>query len=248
MAQETGGRTATSPISATARYVRRSAQAIRARGERLGEPVNEWISERLALSEWAALNGKRLRFDYIERFKYVGSGAEHRVYHDQVHGLAIKATHTNRFGHSTYGPGFQATPSEYLRRLAWNNVLFGDAFSIVGIAFDEEQQIEVVCSQPWIDSHPIRPVPFAHEIDSYFQRFGFFRSPLNPDAPVFYHLGFNLLVADAHDTNILRDSQGELAAIDVVVGIPGPGPYAELRRAFAFTSRLYRTEPPFRLS
>ena len=136
MAKKTSGRAAAAAIGATARYVRRSAQAIRARGERVGEPVNQWVSERLALCEWAALNAKRLPFSYIEQFKPVGSGAEHRVYHDQKNGLAIKATHTNRFGHSTYGEGFQAFPSEYLRRLAWNNLLFGDAFSIIGVAFD----------------------------------------------------------------------------------------------------------------
>jgi hypothetical protein len=55
---------------------------------------------------------------------------------------------------------------------------------------------------------------------------------------VFYHLGFNLIVADAHDTNILRDFNGNLAAIDVVIGTPGPGPYAELRTAFKFASRI----------
>jgi hypothetical protein len=239
MAKETRGRTTSDAINATARYVRRSAEAIRARAKRVGESVSEWASERLALCEWAELSEKRVPFDYIRQFKYVGSGAEHRVYHDQANGLAVKATHTNRFGHSTYGPGIQATPSEYLRRLAWSNLFFGDAFSILGIAFDDEQQIEIICSQPWIDSHPIRPTPYAQEIDLYFQKIGFFRSPLNPDAPVFYHLAFNLLVVDANDTNVIRNSEGELAAIDVVVGTPGPGPYAELRRAFAFTSWFY---------
>jgi serine/threonin/tyrosin kinase-like protein len=238
MDQKTVGRTAAGAINATARYVRRSAQTIRARGKAVGEPISERLSERLALSEWAALNGKQLSFDYIEQFRPIGSGAEHRVYHDQAHGLAVKATHTNRFGHSTYGEGVQATPSEYLRRLAWCNLLFGDDYKIIGVAFDEEQQIEIVCSQPWIVSHPIRPVPFENEIDSYFQGFGFLRSPLNPDAPVFYHLGFNLIITDAHDTNILRDSDGHLAAIDVVVGTPGPSPYTELRTAFKFASKI----------
>lgn len=164
MAKETVGRSAASAINATARYVRRSAQAIRTRGARVGEPISERLSERLALSEWAALTGKHLGFDYVEQFKAIGAGAEHRVYHDQAHGLAIKATHTNRFGHSTYGEGFQATPSEYLRRLAWCNLLFGDEYRILGVAFDEEQQIEIVCSQPWIASHPIRPVPFEAKL------------------------------------------------------------------------------------
>ncbi len=239
MDQKASGRTAADSIRATANYVRRSARAIQARGARVGEPITLRVAEQLALSEWAALNRRELEFSFIEQFQYVGSGAEHRVYHDAKNGLAIKSTHANSFGHSTYGSGYQATPSEYLRRLAWSNILFGDSFSIIGVAFDSEQQIEIVCSQPWIEAHPIRPVPFQEEIDAYFGRWGFFRSPLNPDAPVFYHAQFNLMVADAHDTNILRDSSERLAAIDVVVGTPGPGPYSELRRAFATAQKFY---------
>lgn len=70
MAKETRGRTTSDAINATARYVRRSAEAIRARATRVGEPVSEWASERLALCEWAELNGKRLPFEYIRQFKF----------------------------------------------------------------------------------------------------------------------------------------------------------------------------------
>lgn len=228
MAKERGKRPETDAPAAAARYVRRSAEAIRARGARIGEPVSVHRSEFAALSEWASLSGKRLSFSFIEQFEPVGSGAEHRVYHDQTHNVAVKATHTNRFGHSTYGEGRQATPSEYLRRLAWCNRLFGDQFRILGVALDDEDQMEVVCSQPWIDAHPIRSVPFQSEINSYFGRFGFERMPAQPDAPMFYHSELGLIVADAHDTNILRAADEDFAAIDVIVGPPGPSLCREL--------------------
>jgi len=126
-------------------------------------------------------------------------------------------------------PGRQASPAEYLRRLDWNNQIFGDDFRIIGVAFDKAQ-IEIVCSQPWITAHPERSVPTDEEIESYFARFGFLRVALNPDAPLFFHERLHLLVADAHDQNILRDREGELSPIDIVIGRPGPELLSEIRR------------------
>ncbi len=229
MAEKTSERPAGNAPWSAARYVRRGAQAIRESRARVGGSVTIRRAEFLALSEWATVNDALLPFRFIEQFKYVGSGAEHRVYHDENHNVAIKATHTNRFGHSVHAANSPALPSEYLRRLAWCNLLFGDQFTILGVALDEEDQIEVICSQPWIEAHPIRSVPFNTEINSYFGRFGFYRLPSLPDAPMFYNSELRLLVADAHDTNILRASDGDFAAIDVVVGIPGAALRQELQ-------------------
>ncbi|MBV9657432.1 MAG: hypothetical protein JO295_04915, partial [Verrucomicrobia bacterium] len=128
----------------------------------------------------------------------------------------------NRFGYSVFAEGRWATPLEYLNRLRWHNLIFGDSIRILGIACDEENQIEVVTSQPWISPHEIRPRPFPEEIANYFAGFGFRRVVLNPDAPLFYSEQMRLLAADAHDANVIRDHNGELAAIDVVIGRPGP--------------------------
>jgi hypothetical protein len=105
----------------------------------------------------------------------------------------------------------------------------GDDFKILGVALDDEEQVEVICSQPWIEPHPTRSIPLNTEINSYFGRFGFYRIPSLPDAPMFFHSELNLLVADAHDTNILRDPKGDFAAIDVVIGVPGPDLRKELQ-------------------
>lgn len=229
MAQKTSEGPARDAPASAARYVRRGAEAIRESAARVGESISARRAEFLALSDWAAVNNALLPFSFIEQFKYIGSGAEHRVYHDERHNVAIKATHTNRFGHSVYVAGSPALPGEYLRRLAWCNRLFGDQFKILGIALDDEEQIEVICSQPWIEAHPVRSVPFNTEINEYFGRFGFYRIPSLPDAPMFYHSELGLLVADAHDTNILRASDGDFAAIDVVIGVPGPALCRELQ-------------------
>ena len=222
MAEGPSPRPKTYSPRSTANHVRGGAAAIRTRAGRVGDRISVYRSEVLALFEWATLTGALLSFDFIEAFKYVGSGAEHRVYHNQEHKVAIKATHANQFGHSTYGPGVRATPVEYLERLAWCNALFGDTFRIIGIARDEEEQVEIVSSQTWISAHPIRSVPLQTEINEYFGQFAFSRIPGAPDAPMFYNSDLKLLVADAHDTNILRDEKGRLNAIDVVIGAVGP--------------------------
>lgn len=225
MAQKRSERPPANTPTAAAHYVRTSADAVRARGERVGEPVSLDKSERLALCEWATLNDKRVSFGFVSEFDPIGSGAEHRVYHDKKRGLAVKATHTNRFGHSVFARDTLATASEYLRRLAWSNVLLGDEFQILGVAFDEEQ-IEIVSAHKWIEGNTDRSAPFDEEIEQYLNRFGFTRLS-GIDVPLFYH-PLGLLLADAHEANVIRDRNGDCVAIDVVIGTPGPRMRAEL--------------------
>jgi hypothetical protein len=228
MAQERSKGPAADAPRAAANYVRRSAYSIQTRGDGVGgKPINLAQAERIALRAWAILNDKKISFGFVEQFKPIGSGAEHRVYHDEKHGLAVKATHTNRFGHSVFARDTLATPSEYLRRLAWSNVILGDEFQILGIAFDEEQ-IEIVSAHKWIEAHEDRSVPTDEEIVQYLNRFGFSRLS-DPDIPLFYHAGLKLLLADAHDANVIRNREGKCAAVDVVIGRPGPRLRSELQ-------------------
>jgi len=248
MAKNTVPQAATDSPWPAARYVRRSAEAIRSRDARIGRATGVLDSERIALCEWAVKNSRRLPFDFIEQFTYIGSGAEHRVYYDRNLNVAIKGTRTNAFGHSVYAEWRQATPGEYLRRLAWCNLLFGDDFRIIGVAYDDELQIEIVCSQPWIEAHPKRSVPFANEIEKYFRDFGFLRVAIyGPDAPLFYNRELNLLVADAHDTNILRDVNGNLAAIDIAIGRPGSDLLKKIFNQFGWSAPSMRRPSRFRV-
>jgi hypothetical protein len=193
---------------------------MRARGAAAGQAVSVHRSEYRALIEWAERQRKMLPFSYIEQFKPVSEGAEHIVYHDPTRGVAVKATHPNRFGHSADGERLAATPLEYLRRLGWSNALFGDDIRIEGVAYDEEQ-MEVITTQPWIVAHPHRPRPSREEIDDYFSRLDFHRAALVEDAPVYFNRRIGVVILDAHDQNLLRDESGVLSPIDVVVGRPG---------------------------
>lgn len=206
-----------SPQSA-ARFVRRGAQTIRARSA----GISQYRAERRALIDWAVRRGKLLEFGYIEQFRYVGEGAEHRVYRDDSKGnLAFKATIQNRFGYSTQREDLGASPLEYLRRLAAQNWIFGDDIRMVGI-FGSEEHIEVVSSQPWISVHPSRPNPSQDEIDVYMGDFGFQSMSFNLDTPLYFNRFLNLVAADAHDRNVLRDMANNLVAIDLVIGRPSP--------------------------
>lgn len=150
----------------------------------------------------------------------VSSGAEHSVYHDSERRVAVKATHVNRFGHSTIAEGVPATLLEYLDRLAWQNLLFGDDIRIEGVASDEEQ-IEIITTQPWIVVHPDVPTATQREIDDYFEALGFAKLELIAGVPLYFQPELGVVVADAHDQNILRNESGELVPIDLVIGAPG---------------------------
>ena len=205
---------------------------MRARGESIGPQR----AQRSALIEWARSVGKTLPFSHVEQFVRVSEGAEHVVFHDPSRGLAVKATHVNRFGHSVIAEGMSASPLEYVQRLVWHNTLFGDEICIEGVAFDEAQ-IEIITTQPWIVASPQQPSPSQSEIDAYFSSIGFCKVELVPDVPLYFHRELGILVADAHDRNILRNESGALVPIDLVIGRPGPD---LLRR---ITEQLDKTHP-----
>jgi hypothetical protein len=215
-----------SPKSA-ARFVRRVAQGILARSARL----SRFRAEYEAVAEWARTRQRFLPFSFVEQFAFIGDGAEHRVYKDDSDAAyAIKATRANTFGYSVAREGSWATPLEYLRRLAWQNHLFGDDTQLIGVALNEEQ-MEIVTSQPWISASLDRPNPTLAEIDDLMSSVGFVRPVAGLPVPVYLHHRWPLVVADAHDRNIIRDQSGNLSPIDVVIGRPGDELHSRLRAA-----------------
>jgi|GEM_PF-1336788 len=221
MVEKESRRAANNSPQSAANFVRRSAQAIRARTE----GISQYRAERLALVEWAHTVGRALDHTYIEQFKFVGEGAEHRVYRDDtIENLAIKATLSNRFGYSTFREDLGASPLDYLRRLGAQNAIFGDDMRLIGVFYSGDaecpEHIEIVTSQPWISVHPELPNPTQEEIDIYMGGFGFQSTSFNLDTPIYYSEKLGLVAADAHDRNVLRDHAGNLVAIDLLIGPP----------------------------
>lgn len=205
-----------SPVAA-ARHVRLGACAVLARGAGGGRVG----AEKTCLLEWLRRHDLLVEDGFLNRLRPVSSGAEHVVYHDAARRLAIKVTHPNRFGHSVYDDsGGGATPLEYLRRLAYHNVLFGDDIRIIGARLDDDA-LEIISSQPWIVSHSEDPVPAQAAVDEYLAALGFGRSALFPLGFYFYNRANGLAVADAQPNNILVATDGRLAPIDLVIGHPG---------------------------
>ena len=131
-------------------------------------------------------------------------------------------THGNWFGNATWGAWLAATPHEYLMRLAWCNLIPGDDIRLVGIIYDGEEIQVSFSSQPWISAHEFRPHPERDEIDAYFSPLRFQPVNINPDAPLYFNAQSGLIIIDAYDLNVIRDRNGELSAIDVGIGFPGP--------------------------
>ncbi len=101
-------------------------------------------------------------------------------------------------------------------------MLFGDEIWIEGIAYDEEQ-MEVITTQPWINVDLVQsPHPTRAEIDSFFANLRFNKAAISEEAPIYFNRRIGVVFGDAHDQNVLRDENGDLSPIDVVIGRPGP--------------------------
>lgn len=210
---------------AAASYVRSCSGAV-LEGRRVGH--REFAAQRNCLVRWFENQGRLLGRDCCRQYRRVSEGAEHVVYFDADNGRAVKVTHPNRFGHSVVAEGHDASPLEYLRRLTFHNLLFGDDVRLLGCIFTGSH-IELVTTQPWISAgNP--PTASQAQIDSYFEERRFARSSLFDQLPVYYSTGFDLVAMDAHPGNVLVSDKGFIMPIDVVVGVPGPEFRARLRR------------------
>jgi len=196
-------------------FLRRSIEAVPCSGA-LRRVRFEREVEGLRL--WSAQEDCRLTSDFAVALKPVASGAEHDVFFAEELQLALKITRSGRFGHSLEGEGISALPSEYLQRLVYHNHLFGDHIVVCGVMV-AESSLHLVSQQPWINSASARPVPEQDEIDEYFAGLGFSKSDQSA-APAYYHRNLDVAVLDAHPLNVLRDENGRLVPIDVVVGKP----------------------------
>jgi N12 class adenine-specific DNA methylase/DNA repair protein RadC len=99
--------------------------------------------------------------DLTLRGKYVADEGEHLVHHEEPPvNLALKATNNQQFGYVLDQDEWKATrqltarpalPSEYLWRLGFQNVLFGDTLRLTGIGKSIYGSPSIHTSQPWID-------------------------------------------------------------------------------------------------
>ena len=173
---------------------------------------------------------------------------EHDLFFDETSDRYFKVTRYGVFGLS---PGielalvssaqdprrfhlWEATPLEYLERLALLNRLAADLNSLEGVIVQADGDTAIVTSQPRFDIVPVTQC----EIDGWFASLGFERET----AAAYYRAADNLGVFDAHEKNVVR--AGELLVpFDVIPCHPAGGfrQFIEDTLAAGHTLRAVRT-------
>jgi hypothetical protein len=226
MAERSRKSAASDSLVAAANFVKRRARAIRATGT---ASSGSHTIETDCFIEWLKTRDKILRPDYFGQFQYIGSGAEHEVYHDFSNRRAIKLTlASSPFGWSVDHEGARATLFEYLRRLVYQNWFFGDVIQLVGGVVGEDY-FQVVSSQPWISEDRTKPPATEAQIEKYFRDIRFYRVRKESTGGFFYNQDLNVVAADAHSRNVLISSEGEIVPIDVVMGKPSKAMQQQLK-------------------
>lgn len=106
-----------------------------------------------------------------------------------------------------------ASPDEYLFRLAKQNELFADSIRVVGVA-RYPQGLSVLTTQPFYKGTRTD----QKVIDAWFDRLGWISLPAKDGA--YYHTEKDLLIMDALPRNVLTQEDGSLMPFDVVIVRP----------------------------
>ena len=158
------------------------------------------------------------------------TGGEHFVHLDEPHARVFKSTKPGKFG---FGVGremvrardrrappritvglIDATPAEYLARLAWQNELFGDRIRVHGMAL-YPTGVTILSTQPFVWGERTD----QGRIDGWFKANGWLPLPRKDGA--FYHPLRDLLLMDALPRNVLTRADGRVFPFDVVIVRPG---------------------------
>ncbi len=168
-----------------------------------------------AFCEWGVENNLiRLRgeFDFLAR-KPDAFGQEHEVWFDEPSNRWFKATYKNRFG-LAWGRDGSATALVYLQRMILQNTYFGDDVRLVGLA-NCDGKLRTIISQP----HIAGVSATYDQIQDWFTELGFVRR-LAGVRIAWYLEEENLLVADAHEGNVIKTTDGVLVPIDLNITHP----------------------------
>jgi hypothetical protein len=194
-----------STLESASAYLEASARASRARNGRCPS-FKESFTALLEWGEAAGLIRPQKDFPLFDR-EPDAFGDEHQAWFEESRNRYFKATYPNQFGCAWFHDG-TATPGEYITRLTLQNKFFGDDIELEALVCSGEK-LRVLTSQP----HIAGEAADAGEIRLWFLSMGFRRLESN-GCVAWYHKEVNLLVADAHEGNVIR-SAGGLLPIDV---------------------------------
>lgn len=171
------------------------------------------ISEKKLIQSIASLHQKK--------------GAEHTVYLDPASKHVIKVTNPGELGAEDRGL------SGYLQRMAWHNELFGDQITVEGwVVMPGETAERMATTQPLRVPDPQRPEPTQKEIDVYMRVHGFLRAYDG----AYIHESRDIAASDAVPKNFVREKNGAIHAVDVVLLQPSESMHSRLT-AMAYNER-----------
>jgi hypothetical protein len=163
-----------------------------------------------ALVDWGKASGlirAKCEFPFFNR-PADAAGREHEAWFDELSNRWFKATYPNRFGLS-WGTGQTATAGEYLTRLLLQNKYFRDEIRLIALV-NWGGRLRVLTSQPHIAGEPAD----AEQIRRWLADLGF-ACLANQWGIAWYRKRENLLLADAHEGNVIRSQDGTLVPIDL---------------------------------
>lgn len=200
---EAGGR-ADSPSTAqsAAAYTRTRSEAIRA----ASPSRSQFSTEFEALVEWGG-NAGLISNEPPATRPPDAKGREHEVWFDDAAERVVKATYPQKFGLALSSNG-EATPAQYMERIALNNALFGDDIRIERMS-NVNGQLRVVTSQPAVEA----PSASDPEIETFFKGLGFAKKTQG-DRTFFYNKELGVVAYDAHRGNVLKRGD-QIIPIDV---------------------------------
>ncbi len=177
-------------------------------------------AETRALEAWAD------RIGWLDASYYLTpareGGLEHRIWLDDAGGRVIKVTLPSRTGRTVRlvqpPPESRelhrlvrladATPLEYLDRLALHNEAFGDDVRVLGVVRDSLGRSSIVISQAFLKGTRPRESDVLH----FMQAAGFRQLAAEP---AFFRASDRVAAFDAHTANFVRTS-GETVPFDVI--------------------------------
>jgi hypothetical protein len=175
------------------------------------------------LLAWARENNCLIDFSRYLTIAEPG-GQEHRIWPSPDRTRIFKATYPDSFGFTVISSEATAghpeltrsLPLEYLERLRLQNQIFGDAIILEAVAAERESTV-IVSSQPTLIGQPVS----SDEIIEFMRRLWFDLVPGlslgNPGALSFYRDLDEVAAFDAHAGNFVKDLNGVVLPIDLIL-------------------------------
>ena len=168
-----------------------------------------------ALLQWGVeqdLVHEEKEFGFFRRKPFV-TASEHSVWFIEPNRWFKVTNPPNTFG-IAWGRDGTATPTEYLTRIALQNEHFADDIRLECL-LNCGQKMRILTSQRHVEGR----ASTYEEIQWWFANLGFVRIVYGTSI-AWYSMKANLLIADAHEANVIFTSEGKCVPIDLNITKP----------------------------